>query len=360
MVTDDDVYVACIKCANLDAMLGKSPLTIQNHARESRSVVKNASLINKTPTYYARGPFPLGDAVGMGLVVDMELKSLVARGRIREHVQFSTLQRLRATHTKNWESSPLGVAEGASFTRGLGRIQPTSCPSQSEWFYDFLRGMENWMGCQSQPNHGLLVGAIVHLLALIEEDAKEAERLGYKADANELWKVGVYVCILTAAFLWGHKGFYLDLAGMRKHLHEGKFGVVPVGLNKSTVVTEEICRKLPHVMICLLGKFKGETGVDHHLIVLANETSSGLRPRWWMEKLVEVCDYEGRRDGPAFASANGLLASSPDYDAVFWKYLKIVQEETDLIPSDHDVDLFYSTFRTPRKTSTTRLEQAGF
>jgi hypothetical protein len=107
---DDDVYVACIKCANLNGMLGKSPLTIQNHARESRSVVKNASLINKTPTYYTRGPFRLGDAVGMGLAVDMELKLLVTRGCIHEHVQFLTLQRLRASHTKNWESSPLGVA----------------------------------------------------------------------------------------------------------------------------------------------------------------------------------------------------------------------------------------------------------
>jgi hypothetical protein len=57
------------------------------------------------------------------------------------------------------------------------------------------------MGCQSQPIHGVLVGAIVHLLALIEEDAKEAERLGYKTDANELWKAGAYVCVLTAASL---------------------------------------------------------------------------------------------------------------------------------------------------------------
>jgi hypothetical protein len=147
---------------------------------------------------------------------------------------------------------------------------------------------------------------------------------------------------------------------MRKHLHKEKFGVVPAGLNKSMVLMEEICRKLSHITIFLLGKFKGETGVDHQLIRLANETSLGLRPRWWMEKSVDVCNYEGRCDGPAFASANGLLVSSPDYDAVFWKYLKIVQEETDLIPSDHDVDLFFSTFRTPRKTSTMRLEQAEF
>jgi hypothetical protein len=65
----------------------------------------------------------------------------------------------------------------------------------------FLEGHGILEGCQLQPNHGLLVGAFVHLLALIEEDAQEAEQLGYKADANELWKVGAYVCILTAAFL---------------------------------------------------------------------------------------------------------------------------------------------------------------
>ncbi len=357
---DNDVYVACIKRANLDAMLGKSPLTIRNHAQESRTVVKSASLINKTPSYYPRGPFPVADLVGMGLAVDMELKSLLAKGRIREHVQLSMLRRLRATHTKNWELSPLGVAEGASFTKGLGRIPPTSWPSQSEWFYGFLGGMEYRMGCQSQPNHGLLVGAIVHLLALIDEDAKEAEGLGMRADANKLWKVGAYVCTLTAALLRRHESFYLDLAGVRKHLSRGKFGVVPEGINRSTVLMEEACLKLPHVTVCLLGKFKGETGVDHHLITVANETSSGLCPRWWLEKLVEVCEYKERRDGPAFATPYGCLASSPGYDAVFRKYLKVVQEETDLVPRDHDMDLFYSMFRTPRKTSATRVEQAGF
>jgi hypothetical protein len=146
------------------------------------------------------------------------------------------------------------------------------------------------MRCQSQSNHGLLVGAIVHLSALINEDAKEAERLGMRADANKLWKVGAYVCTLTAASLRGHEGFYLDLVGVRKHLSKGKFGVVPEGINRSTVLMEEACLKLPHVTVCLLGKFKGETSMDHHLITVPNETSSGLCPRWLLEKLVEVCE----------------------------------------------------------------------
>ncbi len=87
----DDVYLACIRRSNLDAMLGKSALTIANHARESRAAVKNAVLISKTPSYHQRGPFLLADTVGMGLAVDMQLKSITAKGRIREHVQFATL-----------------------------------------------------------------------------------------------------------------------------------------------------------------------------------------------------------------------------------------------------------------------------
>jgi len=83
----DDVFQACIKRANLDSMLGKSPLTITNHVRETRTVIKNAAMINKTSSYYPRGgSFPLGDPVGMGLAVDMELKLLMAKERIREHV----------------------------------------------------------------------------------------------------------------------------------------------------------------------------------------------------------------------------------------------------------------------------------
>ena len=107
---------------------------------------------------------------------------------------------------------------------------------------------------------------------------------------------------------------------MRKHIAKGRTGVVPAGLSKTTILTEEDCLSLPHVTICLLGKFKGETGVDHHLITVANKTSSGLQAYWWVEKLLEVCEYKGRFDGPAFASPNGQLASSPDYDAVFRKY----------------------------------------
>jgi hypothetical protein len=208
------VCLACIRRANLDAMLGKSPLTIRAHRRETIALLENSRLIGKTPAYHPRGPFPVGNPVGMSLAVDMLLKSLVAKGCIANHVQFSTLRKLWGTYTKNWESSPAGVTEGASFAKGAGRICPTSCPAQSEWFHDFLQGMEYWMGCQSEPNHGLLIGAIIHLLTLLSVDAQEVKESGMEMEANKLWKAGTYFCTLTAASLCGHEGFYLDLAGL--------------------------------------------------------------------------------------------------------------------------------------------------
>ena len=109
-----------------------------------------------------------------------------------------------------------------------------------------------------------------------------------------------------------------------------------------------------------MGKFKGETVVDHHLITIANERMSGLKPCWWLEKLVGVCESEGRCFGPAFASVDGRLASLLDYNALFRKYLAWVQDKTSLIPRDLEVDLQFSTFRTLRKLVVMRLKCAGF
>jgi hypothetical protein len=123
----DDTYLTCIRHANLDDMLGKSPLTIRSHRWETLVALKNAELIGKTPAYHSRGPFPVSDQVGMSLAVDMLLKLLVAKGRILDHVQFLTLRKMRSTYTKNWESSSFRIPHHAP-----GRLfKGVACPSAS-------------------------------------------------------------------------------------------------------------------------------------------------------------------------------------------------------------------------------------
>jgi hypothetical protein len=123
--------------------------------------------------------------------------------------------------------------------------------------------------------------------------------------------------------------------------------------------SEEQALTLPHVVICLFGKFKAETGTDYHMMNVANVTTSGLMVRWWVEKLVEVCKNEGRTMGQAFADARGRIGSSLDYDATFREAAREVQAQTDFIPDDLDVNVYLSLSRTPRKSAESRSKQAG-
>jgi hypothetical protein len=151
----------------------------------------------------------------------------------------------------------------------------------------------------------------------------------------------------------------LSLAGLRKHLHLGRDGIIPAGYNLHHIFSEEDAMRLPHVVLSLLGDFKGENGSDYHLLNIANVTTSGIKVRWWVEKLVAVCEREGRVKGAAFAGPDGILESALDYDATFREIAKEVQESTDYIPLELDIDIWLGLSRTPRKSAETRAKQAG-
>ncbi len=90
----DNIYLTCMRRANIDAMLGKSPLTIRAHRQESERAISTALAFGKTPAYHPRGPFLMADQVGMSLAVNILLKSLVTKGKLIKHVQFATLWKL--------------------------------------------------------------------------------------------------------------------------------------------------------------------------------------------------------------------------------------------------------------------------
>jgi hypothetical protein len=43
----------------------------------------------------------------------------------------------------------------------------------------------------------------------------------------------------------------------------------------------------PHVVVPLLGRLKGETGVRYHTVIFARVTNSGLEPGKWADRLGE-------------------------------------------------------------------------
>jgi hypothetical protein len=114
----------------------------------------------------------------------------------------------------------------------------------------------------------------------------------------------------------------------------------------------------PHVMVVLLGNFKGETGVHHHMVSLASTTMSGIPLRWWLEKLLEVRRDKGCNHGPEFGCADGSVSLLHEYDGILHHFLGLIQQDNpELIAANDDVRANYSFFRTFQKQQRGEPEQ---
>ncbi len=350
----DDVYVSIIRRANLDAMAGRARSTISGHVVATLRTVSNCALIRKTPTIEARGPMALTDLVGMGVAVEMIVYSMTAAPRIKSQpfVQYATVRKLRSTYTCGWESSPRGLEEGSSFSHGFSKATLTSCPTQQKWFSLFSLGMESRMGYSTEANKALRIQAVVRILDMVRDEASEAPP-GY---ARDLYKFGAAVVVAQCGSLRGPEVLTMDLAGMHTHISLGRGGTLPVDPMK---VGQDLS-DAPHVFFTLLGKFKGENGVRHHMICAASKTISNIDTRWWIEKLLEVRQEEGWVEGPAFGHRDNSVMSLRELDGMLHFFLERIQKEDQSLIAAHDnVFESYGFFRTFRKTAEGRARAAN-
>lgn len=351
---NDRRYVACLRRCNLDAINSMARKTVEGHVRHITTVIATCEAIGRTPNFPPRGPFPLSDSVGMGWAVDLLMKSITASGKIKSHIQFGAMRKLRSTYTKIYASCPEAVAEGSTFS-GTSRVRLTSCPSQSDWFKSFLLGAEDRMGFDTMNQKPLTMMCILKQLEMIRSDMEEA----VGTEKSFLVKLGALITLLTAASLRGHEGFYLDIASTRNIHAKGETGVIPKRVLVRPVLTEAELNNLPQVGAGLVGKFKGETGERYHYLTLANETISGLQPRWWIAQLLKVCSEESRSSGYAFNNADGSPPSPTDYNAGVRHYLKQIQDlHPELLDPNEDL-IRYGIARTYRKASENRARRAG-
>ncbi len=108
----------------------------------------------------------------------------------------------------------------------------------------------------------------------------------------------------------------------------------------------------PYVFLAMLGEFKGEMGIRHHIVALAAYTMSGIELRWWIEKLISIRAKEGCLSGPAFSYSDGSIAAMLEYDSILHHFLALIQQEDlNLITENDDVKAHYSLFCSFRKTA---------
>ncbi len=200
------------------------------------------------------------------------------------------------------------------------------------------------MGWTSKRQQPLGVGVIGRLLNLIKEEAKDQEQ----TIAREYYKVGAAVATALCSLLRGSEVFMLELAALQRHIKIGRDGTLPpepikAGIDLSTA---------PHVIITLLGEFKGELDFKYHLMSLASTKSSGIELRWWLEKLIYVREEDGCISGPIFGHKDGSVAMMKEYDKILHHFLEIIQtEDPNLIAETDDIQSNYGLSHTFHRTA---------
>ena len=335
----DILLQIAIRRANLDSMWSLEPTTIANNAREIRRGIKESALVGLDPPYPPLGPWEVKDTVGFGVAVQMLIRSL-DNGKRTSNVQFDTVRKLVSGYSNCFHASATGTPELSSLSKDKKKSYFTKCEVYCPWHEKFRRGCVKRMGQESRQDQALPIGAFVKMFELLEKRLSNATSF---ADEAFITAVGAFCAIGIGGSFRGHEIPLTDLYGLRKYINEGKTG------------------ETRHVVIPLLGRFKGETGERYHLTPLASVTDSGLKIRFWVESLVEVREKQGRFHGPAFCKDDtGKPARARDYELYIMDALAEIQSDyPELIGPEIDVYEDVGVSRTLRRTAATRAQEAG-
>lgn len=333
----DQLLLCCIRRANLDAVWGREPQTVQATLRSLTQIVRQLKHVDVDPDLPAFGPFPLADSFGFKVAIAMLLKSLEP-GRYHENYQqFETIRKLRSGFSNAYMASRQGTQDMRTSGGDRVKYYLTHSPTQSLWFERFSQGCLRRMGQDVRQDWAITLPS---MQALIKSFEKEWEGSISWADRDEIASCATFAVIAFCGSFRGNEVFLVDLAGLRKYLHDLK---------------EE-----NYVIVPLLGRYKGEQHSRYHLAPMAATTDSGLEVRAWIRRLVQVKEEAGRLRGPAFQDMLGNVISSRQVESRIMDQLQLVNDtQPGVIPTDVDCYEDFGISRSFRRGATSAARTRG-
>jgi hypothetical protein len=200
----------------------------------------------------------------MGLAVCILLRTLDP-GKTEEFIQFSTVRQLRSVYSNIYHVPAQHQTSLAVMAQNTTQIWVTTCPSYGYWFERFMQGVHKWMGKEVRSDFALLINVLHRILGHLDHEWCGATTIESRKLIVEI------TMFLVLAFCLGLRGkevVKLDIAGFLAYFEAGR---------------DHVLHK--HVMLPLLGRFKGETGERWHLLPIVWKTWSGIGVGVWAERL---------------------------------------------------------------------------
>jgi hypothetical protein len=335
---DDRKALKFIRRANLDGLWSREPSTVAGNLSQARRMERCGQDIGLGSVAPAMGPFPLEDTFGMQIACVLLRRSLDP-GKWEANIQFATARKIRSTYSNVFHSSSQ-VGKISVMAYEISKTYETHCPTYGYWFERFILGCHKRMGDMVVSDFALSVEIFRELLAGLEEDFQEAPSM---TERDQLTEFANLIIFGFCCGLRGEEIVKVDVSGFLKYLEVG--------------ADHDEC---PHVVVPLLGRLKGEMGERYHMMILARETKSGIRPGIWGDRLGACLRRRNRSNGFVFQSSKGRQAKVGDYDDEFLERLVQVRaRKSKLFDPGVNVVEVYSLRRSLRRGSTTRATNAG-
>ena len=198
------------------------------------------------------------------------------------------------------------------------------------------------MGDIVKQNMALSIGVMLELDRLLNADLDNARDRHDSGAVFTLTQAGCWATLSFVGALRGEEMPRADLFGTNKHFGAGAHDA------------------LPHVTLALIGRFKGETGTNQHLLPMPARTASSLTPRLWVERLLRIYSTLGITNGPLFRTATGDRARTNTFEeTIVDKLLVIQQRAPHLIPDLVGLTDDFGMSRSFRRGSTTHAKNLG-
>jgi hypothetical protein len=332
----DRLLMACIRRANLDSFWSRATDTVRGNRDKTKMGIDFSRSVGLEGPYLHEGSLPPHDHCGYEVAIQMLLNSRRPGRHSKIYCQFETIRKLRTCHSNQVRASPQSNRSSLALGDQKGRYQRfSSDPCSSFWFHRFADGCRIRMGQVWRPNKALSMELLHKLLEKIETRITESVS---DQDLNRWIVLSTYVVVSYVVSLRGTEGLLLDLAGL--HRHKGKGGD-------------------RYEVIALLGKIKGEHHDNAHLLPCVPITSSGVKVKESLRRLMAFKRQHGFVDGPAISDLQGRVLSTKGIDDSMLEVLEEIFETSRYMfpPDIENKEILrqkYQAFRTLRRTSDTR------
>lgn len=342
----DERLLVFIRRANLDALWSREPGTVYGNLGEARRMAQAAATMGIPSLPMVSESMPVRDSFGMVPAILLLCRSL-DKGRTRDTVQFNTCRKTRSVWS-NCAHAYSGAGDGAVMGSDGRQMHMSSSSTNTLWHGKFFEGCHRRMGDQPVPDRAIQIDELHLVLEYLDSEYLKVElqaeneprknaRKTLRKEQTNLACAGLFV---TGGFLGGLRGeevLLMELSGVRTHYASGLLWTPP------------------HVLLPLMGRFKGETGERHYLVAVVPNSKSGINVGLWMDRMIKCHQNNKKYNGWVFPREVGEgRAKISDFDPLFHEALRDVQSKRpDLIKGDVEVGDVFSLRRSLRRGSTT-------